>query len=127
MSQPNSKQLAAEKKKSAAKPRAVRKVKSTDDIKAQIAKAKAVLAALEQRAYGSELDEAIQSLKIKDYFNSTDLNPSFKDLFARLKGKFSGVTDLAILASIGKAAGIKRLVVTQAEVKPRKPAAAKAK
>ena len=38
MSQPNSKQIAAEKKKAAAKPRGGRKVLSTADIKAKMAK-----------------------------------------------------------------------------------------
>ncbi len=114
MSQPNSKQIAADKKKAAAKPRGGRKVLSAADIKAKIDKTRAALEALELRAYGSELDEEVKAMRISE-------------LFATLKGKIKGVSDLAILASIGKAAGIKRLSITQAEVKPRKPAAAKAK
>ena len=114
MSQPNSKQIAAEKKKAAAKPRGPKKVLSAADTAAKIAKMKAALAALEQKAYGSQLDEAVVAMRIGD-------------LFAKLKGEMKGVSDLAILASIGKAAGIKRLSITQAEVKPRKPAASKAK
>jgi len=114
MSQPNSKQIAADKKKAAAKPRAPRKVLSAADIIAKMDKMKEALKALEQKAYGSELDEAVVAMRIGD-------------LFAKLKGEMKGVSDLAILASIGKAAGIKRLSITQAEVKPRKPAVAKAK
>ena len=114
MSQPNSKQIAAEKKKAAAKPRGGRKVLSTADIKAKMAKMALAMKALEQRAYGSQLDEAVKAMRIGD-------------LFATLKTEIKGVSDLAILASIGKAAGIKRLSITQAEVKPRKPAASKAK
>ena len=112
MNQPNSKQLAAEKKKAAAKTRGPAKVKTADDLQAQIVKMKAALAALEQRAYGSQLDEAVKSMRIGD-------------LFAKLKGEIKGVSDLAILASIGKEAGIKRLVITQSEIKQRKAKATK--
>jgi hypothetical protein len=44
---------------------------------------------------------------------------SFKTIQANAKG----ISDVAILNAIGKAVGIKRLVVTQAEAAKRKPKA----
>lgn len=86
--------------------RAPRKSLSTDDYKAKLAKAKEALKALEEKAYASELEELIKKQNIVS---------SFKVIQANTKG----VSDLQILTAIGKAVGIKRLTVSQAEPKPR--------
>jgi hypothetical protein len=76
-----------------------RKAKTTDDLKADLAKARAALAALEQRAYAGELDEHVK-------------NSAIVKEFTAIREKVKGASDVAILASIGKALGIKRLEVT---------------
>ena len=86
--------------------RAPRKTMGTDDYKAKLEKAKAALKALEEKAYASELEELIKKQNIVS---------SFKVIQANTKA----ISDVAILAAIGKAVGIKRLVVTQADAKPR--------
>jgi len=86
-------------------PAKTRKAKTAADLKAELEKAKANLAALEQRAYAEELNEVIAKTKIVTDFNSIKAN--------------SKATDLTILAAIGKAVGIPRLVITQSEVKKR--------
>ena len=78
----------------------------TDDYKAKLEKAKAALKVLEEKAYASELEELIKKQNIVS---------SFKVIQANTKG----ISDVAILTAIGKAVGIKRLVVSQAEAKPR--------
>ena len=78
----------------------------TDDYKAKLEKAKAALKVLEEKAYASELEELIKKQNIVS---------SFKVIQANTKG----ISDVAILTAIGKAVGIKRLVVTQADAKPR--------
>lgn len=83
-----------------------RKTMGTDDYKAKLEKAKAALKALEEKAYASELEELIKKQNIVS---------SFKVIQASTKG----ISDVAILTAIGKAVGIKRLVVTQADAKPR--------
>lgn len=88
-----------------------RKVKTAEDLKADLAKARAALAALEQRAYAGELDEHVK-------------NSAIVKEFSAIREKVKGVSDIAILASIGKAVGIKRVEVTQkapATRAPRKP------
>jgi len=87
------------------KPRAQRKSKTAADLKADLEKAKAALAALEQRAYAEELDEVIKKTNIISDFNVIKAN--------------SEATDLTILAAVAKAVGIPRLVITQSEVKKR--------
>ncbi len=87
----------------AKKSRAPRKVKTAADLKADLAKAKAALAALEQRAYAEELDEFVKKTNVVSDFNV-------------IKKNIAGASDIAILAAIGKAAGIARLVITQSEV-----------
>ncbi len=76
-----------------------RKAKTTDDLKADLAKARAALVALEQRAYAGELDEHVK-------------NSAIVKEFTAIREKVKGASDVAILASIGKAVGIKRLEVT---------------
>jgi hypothetical protein len=72
----------------------------------------AAVAALEQKAYAGELEEAVAATKIVAEFKA-------------IQERYKDVKDVAILAAIGKAVGIKRLSVTQTEPKPR--AARKAK
>ena len=76
-----------------------RKVKTAEDLKADLAKARAGLAVLEQRAYAGELDEHVK-------------NSAIVKEFTAIREKVKGASDVAILASIGKAMGIKRLEVT---------------
>ena len=87
-----------------------RKAKSAADLKAQLEKAKAAIAVLEQRAYAGELDELIKKSNIVSAFNV-------------VKANVKGATDLAILAAIAKAVGIKRVEITQKAPVPRKPKA----
>jgi len=77
-----------------------RTAKSAEDLKADLAKARAALAALEQRAYAGELDEHVK-------------NSAIVKEFTAIREKVKGVSDVAILTSIGKAVGIKRVEVTQ--------------
>lgn len=75
-----------------------RKAKTAEDLKADLAKARAALAALEQRAYAGELDGHVEKSAIVKEFTA-------------IREKVKGVSDIAILASIGKAVGIKRVEV----------------
>ena len=85
-----------------------RKAKTAEDLKADLAKARAALAALEQRAYAGELDGQVQ-------------NSAIVKEFIAIREKVKGVSDIAILASIGKAVGIKRVEVSIKPVTVRKP------
>jgi hypothetical protein len=85
-----------------------RKTKTAEDLKADLAKARDALAALEQRAYAGELDGHVQkSVIVKE--------------FTAIREKVKGASDIAILASIGKAVGIKRVEVTIKPAATRKP------
>lgn len=87
-----------------------RKTKTAEDLKADLAKARAALAVLEQRAYAGELDAHVQkSAMVKE--------------FTAIREKVKGASDIAILASIGKAVGIKRVEVTIRPAATRKPRA----
>jgi hypothetical protein len=89
-----------------------RKAKTAEELKADIVKARAALAALEQRAYAGELDGHVQkSAIVKE--------------FIAIREKVKGASDVAILASIGKAVGIKRVEVTIKPAATRKPKAKK--
>jgi|CryBogDrversion2_11_1035321.scaffolds.fasta_scaffold126140_1 hypothetical protein len=89
-----------------------RKAKTAEELKADIVKARAALAALEQRAYAGELDGHVQkSAIVKE--------------FIAIREKVKGASDVAILASIGKAVGIKRVEVTIKPAVTRKPKAKK--
>lgn len=83
-----------------------RKKKTPAEIKAALAAAKKKVAELEQKAYKSELDELIKSMHFVAEFNS-------------IKSALKEVTDVAILAAIGDACGVKRLQITQLPTKPR--------
>ena len=85
------------------------KPKTSADLKAQLAEAKKRLADLEKRAYAEELTELI---------NSTSIVADFVMIKARVKD----INDVAILAAVGAAVGIKRLEVKQLEPAKRKPA-----
>jgi len=80
--------------------------KAPIDIKAQVEAARKKLAALEEKQYATEIDELIKKQNIVSNFNV-------------IKANLKGVNDITILAAIARAAGIKRLVLTQLEVKPR--------
>ena len=84
-----------------------RKVKTAADYKAELEKKRKEIAELETKAYASELDEAAK-------------NFGAAKLFADIKAQVSGVGDVAILAAIGKAAGVKRFEITQKDPVPRK-------
>lgn len=102
-----SKTAVGSKSKPATGAKRTRKTLSAAEMKAKLEKAKAAVAALEQRAYAGELEEAVKKANIVATFNT-------------IKNNVKGAKDIAILAAIGKAAGIKRLEVTQ------KPAAKRA-
>lgn len=86
--------------------RAPRKTMTADDLKKKLEAAKEALKALERRAYAGEVTEAIKKSNIP-----TD--------FKKIKDSAKDVSDIAILEAIGIVIGIKRLVVTQSEVKKR--------
>ena len=94
---------------------ATRKKKTVDDLKADLAAAKAKVAALEQKAYKSELSELIS----KSHFAAD---------YKAIQTAFKDVSDVAILMEIAAACGAKRIHITQTEPKPRatKPKAADA-
>lgn len=71
----------------------------------KLEKAKAALTALEEKAYASELEELIKK---------EDIVSSFKVIQANVRE----ISDVAILTAIGKAVGIKRLVITTTGPRP---------
>ena len=85
------------------------KPKTSADLKAQLEAAKKRLADLEKRAYAEELSELIKSTNIVADF-------------AKIQARVTDIKDVAILAAVGAAVGIKRLEVKQAEPPKRKPA-----
>ena len=85
---------------------ATRKKKTVDELKADLAAAKAKVAALEQKAYKSELSELIRKSHFLADYNA-------------IKTAFKDVSDVAILMEIASACGAKRIHITQAEPKPR--------
>ena len=94
----------ATKSKTATK--APRKTLSADDLKKKLEAAKEALKALEKRAYAGEVTDAIKKSSIPAEFK-------------KIKDGAKDVSDIAILEAIGNVIGIKRLVVTQSEVKKR--------
>ncbi|MDH6524420.1 hypothetical protein [Polynucleobacter sphagniphilus] len=83
-----------------------RKVMTADDLKKKLEAAKEALKALERRAYAGEVTEAIKKSSIPAEFK-------------KIKNSAKDVSDIAILEAIGNVIGIKRLVVSQSEVKKR--------
>lgn len=96
----------------ATKTKRTRKVKTSADLKADLEAARAALAALEQRAYAEELDELVNKSGIVREFNA-------------IKEQVKDASNIAILSSIGKAVGIKRLELTIKPAATRKPKAKK--
>ena len=92
--------------KTSSKPKATRKAKTAAELLAELNKKKADVAALELRVYAEAIDEHVKSSNVVAEF-------------AKIKEKVKDATDVAILAAIGKAAGIERLVVSQAPKKTR--------
>ncbi len=66
------------------------KAKTAEDLKSDLAKARAALVALEQRAYAGELDAHAQKSAIVKEFTA-------------IREKVKGASDVTILSSIGKA------------------------
>lgn len=86
--------------------RAPRKSLTAEELKKKLADAKEALKALEKRAFAGEITEAI---------NKSSIPAEFK----KIKEIAKDASDIAILEAIGLAVGIKRLVVSQTEVKKR--------
>ena len=78
------------------------------ELKEKLEAAKKRLADLEKRAYAEELSELIKSTNIVADF-------------AKIQARVTDIKDVAILAAIGTAIGIKRLEVKQLEAPKRKP------
>jgi hypothetical protein len=83
-----------------------RKAKTAAEIKADIAAAQKRLAAAEAKEYSGAVDTMINQL-------------GFKSDFSKIKQAHPGAPELLILELIGNAVGIKRLIISQAPVKPR--------
>jgi hypothetical protein len=93
--------------------RAPRKTMTANDYKEKLEKAKAALKALEEKAYATELEDLIKSQNIVSAFNA-------------IKENAKDVSEIAILTAIAKACKVKRIVITEAEVKKRAPRKQKA-
>jgi hypothetical protein len=87
-----------------------RKTLTADELKQKLADAKEAIKTLERKAFASEVTDAI---------NKSNIPADFK----KIKDGAKGVSDIAILETIGQIMGIKRLVVTQSEPVKRKPKA----
>jgi ribosomal protein L29 len=81
--------------------------KSTTELKALLEKKKAELAELEQKAFAGEIKEHIDASGIAE-------------LYKNIKKDLKDVGDVALLSEIAKAAGVKRLTITQTPVAKRK-------
>ncbi len=80
--------------------------KTPTDIKAELEATRKKVAVLEEKLYATELDELIKKQNIVSSFNV-------------IKANLKEVNDLTILSAIARAVGIKRLILSQAPVKPR--------
>ena len=83
-----------------------RKVKTADDIKADLAALKQKVVDLQQKAYKSELSALIKA-------------SHFKADYDAIKSKIPGISDTAMIAEIAKACGALRMQISQAPKKPR--------
>lgn len=79
-----------------------RKTKTAEDLRKERDEYLKKLALLDQKIFGSALDDELAALRVKD-------------LFAKVKKNVAGVTDVAILTAIGKAAGMKNVQITEVE------------
>lgn len=84
-----------------------RRPKSSIELKEQLEKARAALAALEKKAYAEELGELIRSSNI------------VKD-FKAIEEKVTDIKAVAILEAVAQELGIRRLTITQAQA-PKRP------
>jgi len=82
--------------------------KSSAELKEQLEKARAALAALEKKAYAEELGELIRNSNI------------IRD-FKAIQEKVTDIKAIAILEAVAQEVGIRRLTITQAEAPKRKP------
>jgi hypothetical protein len=87
-----------------------RKILTADELKQKLADAKEAIKTLERKAFASEISDAI---------NKSNIPADIK----KIKDGAKGVSDIAILETIGQIMGIKRLVVSQSEAVKRKPKA----
>lgn len=81
--------------------------KTAQDLKKELAAAEKKLEQLKQRAYSEEIEELVVKHNIVTSFEA-------------VRAGVKEASDIAILTAIGKAVGIKRLIVAQADVKERK-------
>lgn len=82
--------------------------KSSAELKEQLEKARAALAALEKKAYAEELGELIRNSNIVRDFKA-------------IQEKVTDIKAVAILEAVAQEVGIRRLTITQAEAPKRKP------
>ena len=83
-----------------------RKAKTAAELKADLEKMKQRIAAAEAKEYGGAVEAMVKELNIASNFNV-------------IKANVPGATDVLILQAICKAAGVKRISITQSEPKPR--------
>lgn len=83
--------------------------KTSAELKEQLEKARAALAALEKKAYAEELGELIRNSNIVRDFKA-------------IQEKVTDVKAVAILEAVAQEVGIKRLTISQAPAPKRKPA-----
>lgn len=88
--------------------RKTRTYKTPEDYKNDLEKAKLLVKILEEKAYASELEVLIKQQNIVSSFNV-------------IKANTKGISEIQILTAIGKAVGIKRLVVSQTPALVRQP------
>jgi len=93
------------------KTRAPRKEKTAADLQAEIAATKKKLQLLEAQTH---------SVEINDQINKSNIAATYKSI----KGNLKKVSDLAILTAVVKAAGIKRIEITEKPAATRKKKAA---
>ena len=86
------------------KPRAP---KTSAELKQQLEKMRAAVAAMEKKAYAEELGELIR-------------NSSIVSDFKAIQAKVSDIKAVAILEAVAQELGIKRLAITQADAPKRK-------
>lgn len=83
-----------------------RKAKTAADLKADLEKMKQRIAAAEAKEYGGAVEAMVKELNLASSFNV-------------IKSNVPGATDILILETLCKAAGVKRIKITQAEPKER--------
>lgn len=79
-----------------------RTAKTAEELQKEVLKAEQKLVALKKRAFAGQVTELIKKSSIPEEFK-------------RILGLAKGVSDTALLETIGDVVGIKRLVVSQSE------------